>query len=158
MFFLALECNGNGFTKMMHLLVFHELSRMRVNQQPEIISISPEKTVLLAKNSRERPGRFDFLVREKEKTIGIEVLTRPSKGKMREKLAYANEVDEFIFALPENSLEFYRKKAQNGIRRVINKNFLPKEFSDQKLGVWLVDCRKGMVTEKGPFGKLFEVK
>jgi len=157
-FFLAIECNGNSLTKFMHLLVFHELNRMRVKGQEKIISIQPEKTVLLEKDGVERQGRFDFLVLAKDKTLGIEVLTRPSQGKLREKLAYAKEVDQFVFALPENSLGLYRKKKANGLKRIAPKKFLSKEFSDQKLQAWLVDCRQGKITEKGSFEKIFEVK
>lgn len=73
----------------MHLQVFYELNRMRVQRDPEIVSISPEKTVLVEKNGVEREGKFDFLVQTGQKTIGIEVLTRPSQGKLKEKLVYA---------------------------------------------------------------------
>ncbi len=143
---------------MMHLLVFHELNRMRILRQPEILSIAPEKTVLLEKKGREREGRFDFLVQGKAKTIGVEVLTRPSQGKMREKLAYAKEVDEFIFAIPEDSMGFYRKRDSNGLKRLVGKKFFGKEFKDAKLKVWLLDCGQGKVVEKGLFYKIFEVK
>jgi len=142
----------------MHLLVFNELNRLRVKRQPEIVSITPEKSVLLEKNGREREGRFDFLVRAKDKTIGVEVLTRPSQGKLKEKLAYAQEVDEFVFALPSDSLGLYRKKKLNGFKRLAPKKFLGKEFLDRKLKVWLLDCRQGLVSEKGPFFKIFDVK
>ena len=158
MFFLGFECNGNSLTKLMHLLVFHELNKMRVRKQPEILSISPEKTVLLEKHGRKRQGRFDFLVRAKGKTIGIEVLTRPSQGKLKEKLAYEREVDEFIFAVPIDALDFYRKKRMNGFKRIVGKRFLGKEFNNPKLRVWLLDCRQGMVKEKGSFSKIFDVK
>lgn len=141
----------------MHLLVFHELNRMRVQRQPEIRAISPEKTVLLEKNGRERQGRFDFLVDASGKMIGVEVLTRPSRGKLREKLAYAKEVDEFVFALPESCLGLYRKKSLNGLKRIAPKKELGPEFSDPKLRVWLLDCRQGRVSEKGCFSEVFEV-
>lgn len=158
MFFLAFECNGNSLTKLMHLLVFHELNKMRVKKQPEILSISPEKTVLLEKHGVERQGRFDFLVQTRNRTIGIEVLTRPSQGKLKEKLAYAREVDEFIFAVPSDALGFYRKKRMNGFKRIVGKRFLGKEFNNPKLRVWLLDCRQGLVKEKSSFSKIFDVK
>jgi hypothetical protein len=142
----------------MHLVVFNELNRMRAQKQPEIIAITPEKTVLLEKNGMERQGRFDFLVRTSGKAIGVEVLSRPSHGKLRQKLAYSREVDEFIFAIPADSMEFYRKRKLNGFKRVAHKKFLGREFSDPKLKVWLVDCRQGMVTEKASFSKIFEVR
>ncbi|MCX6799344.1 MAG: hypothetical protein NTW59_04605 [Candidatus Diapherotrites archaeon] len=155
---LAIECNGNSFTKLMHLIVFHELQKMRANRQPEILSILPEKTVLLEKNGSEREGRFDFLVRAADKTIGVEVLTRPSQGKMKAKLPYANEVDEFVFAIPSDAMDFYRKKNLNGFKRMAPKRFLSREFADEKLKVWLLDCAEGRVAEKGGFGEIFEVE
>ncbi len=158
MFNLAIECNGNSFTKLMHLLVFHELNKMRCKRQPEILNISPEKTVLLEKHGRDLEGRFDFLVQAKGKTIGVEVLTRPSQGKMKEKLAYANEVDEFVLVLPHDSLGFYKKKKPNGLKRIVGKKFLEKDFADPKLKVWLLDCRQGRIAEKGSFSKIFDVK
>lgn len=142
----------------MHLVVLHELHRMRVQRQPQILSIAPEKTVLLEKRGTEREGRFDFLVQTKNRSIGVEVLTRPTQGKMKEKLPYANEVDEFIFVLPSDALSFYRKKKMNGFRRVAPKKFLSHEFASPKLRAWLLDCGKGAIVEKGPFYRVFEVK
>jgi hypothetical protein len=142
----------------MHLVVFHELNKMRVNKQPEIFGILPEKTVLLEKHGSEREGRFDFLVQAKNKTIGIEVLTRPSQGKLKAKLPYAKEVDEFVFVLPHDGLEFYRRKKLNGFKRVAPKKFLSKEFADPKLQVWLLDYKQGLISEKGKFSEIFEIK
>jgi len=139
-------------------MVFHELNRQRVNNPPEHIAIHPEKTVLLEKHGVERKGRFDFLVQTKDKTIGIEVLTRPSQGKMKEKLAYANEVDEFIFVIPSQSMGLYRKHKTNGLKSIAHKKFLDKEFNEPKLRVWMIDCSQGKIEEKGPFSKIFEVQ
>ena len=139
-------------------LVFHELNRMRFQEPGRITSICPEKTVLLEKKGKEREGRFDFLVQGNKKNLGIEVLQRPSQGKMREKLAYAKEVDEFVFVLPKESLGLYKKTKTNGIKRIAHKKYLSKEFSNPKLKVWLVDCANGKIAEKGPFGKVFEVR
>lgn len=154
-----LECNGNAFTKLMHSLVFNELQKMRIQGNEEIISsIVPEKTVIIEKNGVERQGRFDFFVRAGGRNIGIEVLTRPSQGKMRKKLAYAKEVDEFIFALPNEALGLYRKKQMNGFKRIAPKKFLGKEFADPKLRVWMLDCKNRAVQEKGFFPEIFEVR
>lgn len=142
----------------MHSLVFKELNKMRLQKNPEILSIVPEKTVIIEKNGVERQGRFDFLVTARDRNIGVEVLTRPSQGKMRQKLAYAKEVDEFIFALPNDALGLYRKKQMNGFKRIAPKKFLGKEFADQKLKVWMLDCKNGLVSEKSAFPGLFEVK
>ncbi len=143
---------------MMHLLVLHELHRMRASRQPEIVSIVPEKTVLLEKHGSLREGRFDFLVQTKDKTIGIEVMTRPSQGKLRSKLPYANQVDEFIFVLPHDALAFYRRKKLNGFKRLVPKKFLDSKFADKKLRVWLLDCKQGEVVEKGTFRRIFDVE
>ncbi len=142
----------------MHLIVFHELQKMRVNNQLQIMDIALEKTVLLEKQGRERQGRFDFLVQAKNKTIGIEVLTRPSQGKLKSKLPYSNEVDEFIFVLPHDSMEFYRKKKMNGFKRRAPKKFFSQDFSNKKLKAWMLDCKQAKITEKGSFRKIFEVK
>jgi len=141
----------------MHLMVFHELNRMRVQNNPEIVSIAPEKSVLMAKNGVEREGKFDFLVQTSQKDIGVEILTRPSQGKMKEKLAYAREVDEFIFVLPNDSMGLYQKKKKNGLKSIVSKKFLEAMFSNPKLKVWLLDYRKGIL-KKGLFETVFNVK
>ncbi len=145
-------------TAWMHLLVFHELNRMRVNHEMQIQQILPEKTVLLTKNGSARPGRFDFLVQTKDKSIGIEVLTRPSQGKLKEKLAYASEVDEFVFVIPEHSLEFYRKPENNLLKSKARPSFFGKEFTNPKIKAWIVDLANGQILQKSIFSKLFNTK
>ncbi|PIN99269.1 MAG: hypothetical protein COT90_00350 [Candidatus Diapherotrites archaeon CG10_big_fil_rev_8_21_14_0_10_31_34] len=146
----------------MHLYTFNELNKMHFNQELEIKKICPEQTVLI--QSKTNPdlcnkGSFDFLVEtKKNKLIGIEVLTRPSKGKMKNKLRYAIEADEFIFVLPFNSMEFYRKPTKKVFHKKAKLKFFGKEFSDKNLFVWLLDLKNGKFTEKDLFNKIFNVK
>ena len=150
------EQNGNNYLKLMHLVVFHELNKISLSDR-KIEEICPEKTVLLEKRGKECVGRFDFLVREKDKTVGIEVLGRPTKGKMKQKLAYAESVDEFIFAIPENSLELYRKHKKL-MHEQARPSFFPEEFNNKKLKTWLIDLPRGKISEKGCINKFFNVK
>ncbi len=153
------EINGNNKTNLMHLYAFNELNKMHLNQVLEIKKICPEQTVLInsKNNSCLNEGRFDFLVETKEnKIIGIEVLTRPSKGKMKNKLRYASEADEFIFVLPFNSMEFYRKQ-KKVFHKKSKQKFFGKEFSKKNLFVWLLNLKEGKFTEKQLFSKIFNV-
>jgi len=134
---------------------------MHFNKKIELKKICPEQTVLIHSKTNSdlcNEGRFDFLVEtKKNKAIGIEVLTRPTKGKMKNKLRYAKEADYFVFVLPYNSMEFYRKQ-----KKVFHKKaklkFFGKEFSGKNLFVWLLDLQKGEFTEKKEFSKVFNVK
>jgi len=145
----------------MHLYTFNELHKMHFNKKIELKKICPEQTVLIHSKTNSdlcNEGRFDFLVEtKKNKAIGIEVLTRPTKGKMKNKLRYAKEADYFVFVLPYNSMEFYRKQ-----KKVFHKKaklkFFGKEFSGKNLFVWLLDLQKGEFTEKKEFSKVFNVK
>ncbi len=144
----------------MHLYTFNELNKMHLNNELEIKKICPEQSVLIhSKNNSNlcNEGRFDFLVETKQsKIIGMEVLTRPSKGKMKNKLRYAREADEFIFVLPLNSMEFYRKPEKKGFPKKVKSKFFGREFSDKNLFVWLLDLKKGFII-KNSFNKIFNV-
>jgi hypothetical protein len=156
-----LKINGNNKTNLMHLYTFNELNKMHLNHELKIKRIQPEQTVLIHSKTNSfvsNEGRFDFLVETKEnKLIGMEVLTRPTKGKMKSKLRYAQEADEFIFVLPSNSMEFYRKP-KKVFHKKAKRKFFGKEFSGKNLFVWLLDLRKGLFTEKKPFSEVFNVK
>ena len=155
------EINGNNKTNLMHLYTFNEFNKMHLTQELELKKICPEQTVLIhSKNNSDlcNEGRFDFLVEtKKNKLIGVEVLTRPSKGKMKNKLRYAKEADEFIFVLPFNSMEFYRKPTKKVFHKKVKLKFFGKEFSNKNLFVWLLDLNKGKFTEKTFFNKVFNV-
>ena len=143
----------------MHLYTKHELHKMHILNKLQIERIIPEQDVLIDREKRKTPfkGRYDFLVEAKNgKFIGIEVLSRPTQGKLKEKLAYAKYVDEFIFVLPENSMEFYRRPKTKIFHKNARMNFLGKEFASPALFVWLIDLRKGFV-EKGRLDRIFNV-
>ena len=155
------ELNGNNLTRLFHLATLHELYKSNLLKEAEILKVVPEQTVLLEPlhGNSIRKGRFDFLVLNKNgKTIGIEVLTRPSRGKMRKKLSYAKEVDEFVFVLPIGSFEPYRKKPRNGFKLQGKKPFFSPEFSIPTLQAWLVDPQSGTIVQKDRFSRLFNAK
>lgn len=155
---MSSESSGNKMAWLMYLYTQTELHKMHVKNEKPVSRIVPEQSVLIEKRSRKREGRYDFFVEtEKGKTLGIEVLTRPTQGKMKEKLAYAKNVDEFVFVVPHNSLNFYRKPKAEPIKRTVRLKSLGREFSSPKLSAWLFDPRKGIV-EKGSFSKLFNVE
>lgn len=153
-----LNKTNNNTAKLMHLVVLHELNKMNLLGQTKIQSIAPEKTVLLEKNGKECQGRFDFLVKTKSKLIGIEVITRPTKGKLKEKLPYTESVDEFVFVLPENSMQLYRKRSKKIMKELARASSFPKEFNNPKLFAWLLEMPKGKIREKARFNRLFNVK
>ena len=149
--------NGNYLTNLMHFITFLELKKMHVSGAESFTQILPEKEVEL-KKEKPRLGRFDFFAQtSKGKSIGVEVLTRPSKGKMKEKLSYSREVDEFVFVIPEHFLDFYKKHEKNGLHDSVRKKFLPKEFADKKLFVWILDSENHRFTRKGSFSEVFNV-
>lgn len=120
--------------------------------------ILAEKSVLIEKHGL-KEGKFDFLVQTHEKKlVGVEVLTRPTHGKLRQKLAYAKKTDEFIFVLLHNSLGFYRKKEKNGLSSSTRKKFLSPEFASEKIFAWLFDPIEKKFVSKQNFPKEFNVK
>lgn len=150
--------NGNALTKKMHELTFQELNKIRIAGHGSVKEISPEKDITISKNGKLREGSFDFLLIIGTKRIGIEILTRPSKGKLKQKLFYADEVDEFIFVLPENSLNFYKILKGRPFNNWKKINYFGKEFSSDFLKVWLLDSENEKFTKKDVFRKIFNVK
>lgn len=139
----------------MHLLTLHELNRIRVNGKWPITRMTSEQSVLLrTHNASPRMGKFDFWVETPRKTIGFEVLTRPSRGKMLKKLAYKHEVDDFVFVIPHDSLLPYQRTENNHGWRVRSKK-LPTPFGQKGLFVWLVDIDKQEIVAKQPLPKLY---
>ncbi|MBN1940949.1 MAG: hypothetical protein JW772_02090 [Candidatus Diapherotrites archaeon] len=141
----------------MHDIVFQELQRMDAKKELKIRRIVPEKTTFLQSNGTKKQGRFDFFVEANGKCIGIEVLTRPSHGKLKEKIVYAHDVDEFIFAIPETAFELYKKPCGKGHKRA-RPNFFSQEFAQPKLRAWLLNLSKNTVEIKSCFNKIFNVK
>lgn len=139
---------------MMHFYTMHELRKDSLLGK-RIAHIAPEQGVLIDKKGQ-RAGKFDFLVRlEGNGLAGFEVLTRPTKGKLKAKLPYAQSVDEFIFVLPEGALDFYRKRAGKPFKVHARPKSFPAEFSDQKLRAWLFDVKARKFSEKGRFSEVF---
>ena len=151
--------NGNRVTGLMHLITWDEINRLRVNREWEIKKMSMEQTVLVNFKHHKKPveGKFDFLVETPKKVIGFEVLTRPSKGKIQRKMSYAEEVDQFVFVLPDTAMEKYQKHAKVPKRR-IQGNFLPPLFGNPNLFVWLVDLNEKTIVKKVPFAHIFNVE
>jgi hypothetical protein len=144
----------------MHLLVWTELQRMRVNQVWPITRMAQEQTVLLEgrrTHSVPREGKFDFFVETPKKTVGFEVLTRPSKGKILKKMAYRSEVDDFVFIIPHDALLPYQRTPRNHGWKV-RPRYLPDMFAQKGLYVWLVDLTAQKITSKGPFTRLYNVE
>lgn len=137
----------------MHYFTLYELKN---SKEFDFFSIEAEKK--LAKGMHN--GSYDFFLETVEdKKIGVEILTRPSKGKLKQKLRhYAPETDEFIFVLPSNCLEFYRKNQNNGLHAITRPKCFPKEFASDKIKTWLFDLEKKEFVEKNIFSKIFHVK
>ena len=143
----------------MHFIALHELHKLHARQELNIKRIIPEQDVMLHKHHSARKGRFDFLVETNDnKVIGMEILTRPSAGKLKEKLFYADEVDEFIFVLPFNDLEFYQKPKQKVFHKQMRRNFFEKEFNSKKLSAWMLDVSNAQFVLKDKFNKVFNVE
>lgn len=139
----------------MHYLTLKELKKMNSEKTLIINCIEEEKQTVLP---RERIGAYDFLVGSDKGVIGIEVMTRPTKGKLKEKLRYKNNVGCFVFVLPSNSLGLYRKKPKKGFSRKARPKFFPGEFNDREIRVWLLDAKQEKFTEKGAFAQIFNVR
>lgn len=149
----TLSFNGNRLTELMHFYTLHELKKMHCLFILPLKKIFHEKTAVIGNGQK---GSFDFLVETVSgKEIGIEVLTRPSKGKMKQKLSYSKNVDEFIFVIPEHFLENYKIHEKKGFKGAVKKHFLPKEFSSQKLFAWIFDTEKRAFTTKASFSGVF---
>ena len=155
-----LAFNGNSKTRLMHKIALEEIENCYSNHS--ICFLKPEQTVILEPlkdNGFERKGRFDFLLETKDRElVGFEVLTRPSKGKLKRKLSYAKEAQKFVFVLPENSLELYRRMEKRPFEKFKKDHCFPKEFSSQSLQAWLLDLNEKKVVEKNVFSKVFNVK
>lgn len=141
----------------MHLLTWTELQRMRVNGEWPITRMTSEQTVLLRAAHAPKEGKFDFLVETPRKTIGFEVLTRPSKGKMLKKFAYRSEVDQFVFVIPHDTLLPYQRTTSNHGWKV-RPRYLPASFGEKGLYTWLVDLDAQTIVAKQPFSKLYYVE
>ena len=144
----------------MHLLTWTEIQRLRVNGVWPITRTSSEQTVLLRNErnaSAPKEGKFDFLVETPNKTVGFEVLTRPSKGKMLKKFAYMDEVDEFVFVIPHDALLPYQRTEKTSGWK-LRPHLLPSDFAQKGLYVWWIDVDEQRIVAKSPFTKLYYVE
>lgn len=151
--------NGNSTTALMHLLTWNELHRLRVNAEWPITKMKAEQKVLVNFAGQRNPkaGAFDFYVETPRKSIGFEVLTRPSKGKMLRKISYHNEVDEFVFVIPHDSLlPYQRTETAHGFH--VRSKALPSEFSRKGLYIWLVDLAEQRIIKRAPISKVYHVE
>lgn len=140
----------------MHSFTFEELTKMRVRGELAISQILPEKQTVFPNG---KTGSYDFLVlTEDGKKIGMEVLTRPSKGKMKHKLMYSYNVDEYIFVIRANEFSFYKKPKTKVFHKEEFRKKFPKEFGNPKLKVWLLDTIQKKFEEKGKFAEVFNVE
>jgi len=139
----------------MHSLTLRELREMHADGGPAACRIEAEKQTVLPSR---RIGSYDFLVKTGSGAIGVEVMTRPTKGKLKEKLRYRHNVDSYVFVLPANSLGLYRKKPKKGFHTRARPRRFPKEFNDSGIRAWLLDAGKEKFTEKGAFAKIFNVE
>lgn len=115
----------------------------------------PEHAVLLPNG---RKGSYDFLVEHNGTKIGFELMSRPTKGKLKEKLAYLGFVDKYVFVLPFASLELYKRHSVKCFEPLTRPKFFPKEFASKKLFVWLCSIDEERIVERARFGKVFNVK
>ncbi len=139
----------------MHSLTLKELKRIQAIQGTAIERIEKEKPTPLPEN---RVGSYDFLTRSKSGTVGFEVMTRPTKGKLKEKLRYRALVDKYVFVIPFNALGIYRKRKKRGYSVKARPKYFPKEFHDLGLRAWLLDTTNEKFTKKGAFHRIFNVK
>lgn len=155
-----MEINGNSTTVLMHLLTWTELQRMRVNQIWNIRRMAAEQSVLLDSGNPNKPkkGKFDFYVETPSKTIGFEVLTRPSKGKMLQKLIYSKEVDEFVFVIPTHFLKPYQKENNHSFGWHVRHKKLPSPFSKKGLYVWLVNIGEQRIISKQSLSNIYYIE
>ena len=157
---MRIQANGNSKTRLMHSFTFKEIKNCYSN--PSFCFLKPEQGVILEplrEKGIERKGSFDFLLEtSNHELIGFEVLTRPSKGKLKRKLSYAKEVEKYVFVIPSGSFEFYKRKEKRPFEKISQEHCFPKEFNSEKLQVWLFDFWAKKFSQKGQFSKIFNVE
>src|SRR3989338_2358947 len=149
---------GNHLTPLMHLYTRHELNKMHLFER-RLVNVVAEKATVLRKERAKTPrkGRFDFFVETFDgKRMGVEGLTRPSEGKLKEKLAYAVDVEEFVFVLPDGSLNTHRRPTQKVFHKQDRSTPLSPVFNNLKLRVWLFDVKHHQFTVKDKLNKVFK--
>ncbi len=105
-----------------------------------------------------RKGSYDFLIEHNGTRIGFELMSRPTKGKLKEKLAYLHNVDKYIFVFPMASFELYKRQQINCFTALTRPKFFPEDFSNKKLYVWLCSIDEKRIVTQARFEKIFNVK
>jgi len=105
-----------------------------------------------------RKGSYDFVAEIKGQKIGFEVLCRPTKRKLKDKLRYLPYVDKYVFVLPANALSLYKRPNAKVFGLVSRPKFLPKEFGNKKLYVWLCDLETKHIFACAAFSRIFNVE
>lgn len=77
---------------------------------------------------------------------------------MTKKLAYAKEVDEFVFVLPFDSFALYRKQRKKGFPTLGHKHFFSAAFAKPHIKAWLVNEKNREIETKKTFSELFHTK
>ena len=103
-------------------------------------------------------GSYDFFVECNGKKIGFELMCRPTKGKLKEKLRYLDFVDKYVFVLPVGSLELYKRHSVKCFEPLTRPKFFPKEFASKKLFVWLCSIDEKRIVEHARFSRVFNVE
>lgn len=99
-----------------------------------------------------------FLKTEEGARIGFEILARPTKGKMKQKLVYATgDLDRFIFILPSNFLQFYMKQPKYALSN-LRPHFFGKCFDLKNLYVWLYGIAEDKIIKTNNFSDIFNVE
>ena len=106
----------------------------------------------------DRIGSYDFLAEYNGLKVGFEIMCRPTKGKLKEKLRYLDFVDKYIFVLPAGSFELYRKQRMKGFAPSTRPRFFPKEFASKKLFVWLCSLDEKRIIARARFNRIFNVE
>ncbi|MCX8190260.1 MAG: hypothetical protein N3F05_03490 [Candidatus Diapherotrites archaeon] len=117
-------------------------------------NIKTEQSVSL---SPRRTGSYDIFAEINGSFFGFEILCRPTKGKLREKLAYLPFVDKYVFVIPSNSLSLYRKCFAKSFGPITRPKYFPSEFNNKKLCIWLCDIEKRKITVCSRFNKVMNV-
>jgi len=142
----------------MHEIVFKELRAPHAKDNLGITAVLEEAPVLLDRRGSHCMGKFDFLAETKNGFVGFEVLARPTKRKILEKMAYADTVDKFVFVFPEGSLNLYRKPSKKTFVKRSKLNRLEKKFARKNVLVWMLDVYSKTFTQKGGIAEVFNVE
>lgn len=76
---------------------------------------------------------------------------------MLRKISYGDEVDEFVFVIPHDSLLPYQKtEAAPGFH--VRSKALPRAFAKKGLYIWLVDLAEQRIIKRAPITTIYHVE